>query len=80
MLRTASGQIQAWASGSASILGSVGLCFGRVFFLTSGSNRVGGGAPMCSRAADLTAVTALNGLGFFFFAIVLGICNELLFW
>jgi hypothetical protein len=56
-------------SGSESNLGKVGLCLGRAFFFTSGSKRVGGGAPMCSRAADFTAVTARNGLGFLFFAI-----------
>jgi hypothetical protein len=31
---------------------------------------VGGGSPTTSRASDFTAVTARNGLGFFFFAIL----------
>lgn len=45
---------------------SVGLCFWREERFLSGTRRVGGGAPMASRAADFTAVTARNGFGFFF--------------
>jgi hypothetical protein len=43
----------------------VGLCFGdfATRFFIEGVVRVGGGAPMFSRAAAFTAVDALNGLG-----------------
>ena len=51
---------------------SVGLCFSglRVFSSSVGVRRVGGGAPMCSRAAALTALVALNRFDFFFLGIV----------
>ena len=39
----------------------MGLCFSRSFFsFKVGVRRVGGGAPMCSRAADFTALAAEN--------------------
>ena len=49
----------------------VGLCLGLVrarFFLSFSTRRVGGTAPICTRAIAFTAVTARNGFGFFFFA------------
>jgi hypothetical protein len=46
----------------------VGLCFSRVrFFFRSGTVRVGGGVPTCSRAAAFTAFTARNAFVFFRF-------------
>jgi hypothetical protein len=52
-------------SSSPSSFSNVGLCLGdfAVRFFTEGSVRVGGGAPIFSRAAAFTAVDALNGLG-----------------
>jgi len=52
----------------SSSLPSVGLCFSRSL-VRSGTRRVACGAPMASRAADFTAVTARNGFGFFLFAM-----------
>jgi len=49
-------------------LPNVGLCFSR-FGLDDSSRRVAGGLPNTLRAADFTAVTARNGLAFFFRAI-----------
>jgi hypothetical protein len=51
---------------SVSSFDKVGLCFcdfALRFFFSSGSARVGGGAPMASRAAAFTADAALNGFG-----------------
>jgi hypothetical protein len=44
---------------------NVGLCFSALVlrFLSAGSARVGGGAPIAWRAAAFTAEAARNGLG-----------------
>jgi len=47
------------------ILLSEGLCLVVVFLVFSGTERVGGTVPICSRAAALTALVALNLAGFF---------------
>lgn len=54
---------------SSMILFSVGLCLVLAFFVFSGTARVGGTVPICSRAAALTAFVALNLAGLFFGAI-----------
>ena len=51
------------------ILFSGRLCFVVVFFVFSGTARVGGTVPICSRAAAFTAFVALNLAGFFFRAM-----------
>ena len=53
-------------SSSPSNFSKVGLCLGdfAARFFIEGSVRVGGGAPIFSRAAAFTAVDALNGFGF----------------
>ncbi len=42
------------------------------FFLVSGARRVTGTGPTAAREAAFTAVTALNGFGFFFLATFFG--------
>jgi len=55
---------------SCSIFPNVGLCFSEdsLFFFRSGMTCSVPGAPMRSRAISLTACTAENFFGFFFFA------------
>jgi hypothetical protein len=67
LCESASGEDQ--DSPSPKILPSVGLCFSSARFLRSGTSRVGGGLPICSRAAAFTALVARKT---FFFRLVIG--------